>query len=40
MRPKLCEMAGDRSKIKTNYACTRPKRGGDTRPYTHLEAKF
>ena len=29
-------MAGDRSKIKTNYAWMGPKRGGDTRAYTPL----
>ena len=34
---KLCEMAGDRSKIKTNHAWMGPKRGGDTRVYTALE---
>ena len=33
---KLCEMAGDRTKIKTNHAWMRPKRGGDSRAYTGL----
>ena len=33
---ELCEMAGDRSKIKTNHAWIGPKRGGDTRAYTVL----
>ena len=33
---KLCEMAGDRSKIKTNHAWMGPKREGDTRAYTWL----
>ena len=33
---KLYEMAGDRSKIKTNHAWMGPKRGGDTRVYTAL----
>ena len=33
---KLCEMVGDRSKIKTNHAWMGPKRGGDTRVYTAL----
>ena len=33
---KICEMAGDRSKIKTNHAWMGPKRGGDTRAYAVL----
>ena len=33
---KICEMAGDMSKIKTNHAWMGPKRGGDTRAYTAL----
>ena len=33
---KFCEMAGNRSKIKTNHAWMGPKRGEDTRVYTAL----
>ena len=36
---KLCEMAGDRSKIKTNHTWMGPKRGGDMRAYTALGQK-
>ena len=36
---KICEMDGDRSKIKTNHAWMGPKRGEDTRVYTALGFK-